>query len=186
MAPVALSSAMAKASATWASGSWWVVRAASSVAQRPVRRAAVVNSGSVERAWQLWADPRQLERWWGPPTHPATVVEHDLTPGAAVRYYMTSPEGEKYHGLWEVVSVDPPRSVELLDRFADDSGAANPDLPTTEMTVSLTERAGGGTVMTLRSTFASVEAMEQLVAMGMEEGLKEALGQIEAVLASAP
>jgi uncharacterized protein YndB with AHSA1/START domain len=20
---------------------------------------------SVERIWQLWADPRQLERWWG-------------------------------------------------------------------------------------------------------------------------
>ena len=24
---------------------------------------------SAERIWQLWADPRQLERWWGrPPT----------------------------------------------------------------------------------------------------------------------
>ena len=33
---------------------------------------------TVERAWQLWADPRQLERWWGPPTYPATVVDHDL------------------------------------------------------------------------------------------------------------
>ena len=20
-----------------------------------------------ERLWELWADPRQLERWWGPP-----------------------------------------------------------------------------------------------------------------------
>ena len=28
---------------------------------------------SPERVWQLWADPRQLERWWGPPTYPATV-----------------------------------------------------------------------------------------------------------------
>ncbi len=36
---------------------------------------------SAERAWQLWADPRQLERWWGPPTYPATVVDHDLRPG---------------------------------------------------------------------------------------------------------
>ena len=25
---------------------------------------------SVERIWQLWADPRQLERWWGPPPLP--------------------------------------------------------------------------------------------------------------------
>jgi len=37
-------------------------------------------------AWRLWADPRRLERWWGPPTHPATVVEHDLRPGGKVSY----------------------------------------------------------------------------------------------------
>ena len=35
----------------------------------------------VERVWQMWADPRQLERWWGPPTYPATFVDHDLSPG---------------------------------------------------------------------------------------------------------
>ena len=39
---------------------------------------------TVERSWQLWADPRQLERWWGPPTYPATVVDHDLNPGGRI------------------------------------------------------------------------------------------------------
>ena len=29
-------------------------------------------SAPIDRVWQLLADPRQLERWWGPPTHPAT------------------------------------------------------------------------------------------------------------------
>jgi len=33
----------------------------------------------VDAVWELWADPRKLERWWGPPTYPATFVEHDLT-----------------------------------------------------------------------------------------------------------
>jgi len=138
---------------------------------------------SVERAWQLWADPRQLERWWGPPTYPATVVEHDLAPGATVRYFMTSPEGDKYHGLWEIVAVDPPHRLELVDAFADDSGAKNESMPSTAMTMTLTEREGGGTTMTMHSQFASLEAMEQLVAMGMDEGIVEALGQIEAILA---
>ena len=31
----------------------------------------------VERIWQVYADPRQLEKVWGPPTYPATVVDHD-------------------------------------------------------------------------------------------------------------
>jgi len=139
---------------------------------------------TVERAWQLWADPRQLERWWGPPSHPATVVEHELTPGATVRYFMTSPEGEKYHGMWSVVAVEPPHRLELVDSFADDTGAKNESLPSTATTVTLAARAGGGTTMTLHSQFSSLEAMEQMISMGMEEGLQEALGQIEGILAA--
>lgn len=53
---------------------------------------------TVERVWQLWADPRKLERWWGPPTHPATVVEHSLVAGGRVTYFMTGPAGERFHG----------------------------------------------------------------------------------------
>ena len=136
----------------------------------------------VERAWQLWADPRQLERWWGPPTYPATVVEHELTPGGTVRYFMTSPEGEKHHGLWDVTAVDAPQRLEILDSFADDSGAKAESMPTTGMTMTLSERDGGGTLMTIHSQFASHESMEQLVEMGMEQGMLEALSQIEAIL----
>ena len=47
---------------------------------------------SPERVWELWADPRQLERWWGPPTYPATFTAHDLAPGSRVEYHMTGPE----------------------------------------------------------------------------------------------
>ena len=47
----------------------------------------------VERAWQLWVDPRQLDRWWGPPGYPATFVDHELTIGSRITYYMTSPRG---------------------------------------------------------------------------------------------
>ena len=38
-------------------------------------------ASDVDRVWQLWADPRRLERWWGPPMFPATFVAHDLSPG---------------------------------------------------------------------------------------------------------
>jgi uncharacterized protein YndB with AHSA1/START domain len=140
----------------------------------------------VERAWQLWADPRQLERWWGPPTYPATVVDHDLVPGGRVSYFMTGPEGDKYHGYWEVRAVDPPKRLELEDGFADDSGTPNTDMPATIMVMTLTPRAGGGTVMATESRYPSLEAMEQLVEMGMEEGITLAMGQIEGILADDP
>ena len=40
----------------------------------------------VARIWRVYADPRQLEKVWGPPTYPATVVDHDLKPGGRMTY----------------------------------------------------------------------------------------------------
>ena len=135
-----------------------------------------------DRVWDLYADPRKLERFWGPPTYPATVVEHDLTPGGVMRYFMTSPEGEQHHGLWRITAVDPGRSFAADDFFADSDGNPLPDMPSTHFTFTFSE-AGGRTTMVTESTYDSIEALEQVLAMGMEEGLKEAMGQIDGVLA---
>ncbi|MER7408289.1 SRPBCC domain-containing protein [Streptomyces sp. NPDC000070] len=137
----------------------------------------------VERVWQLWADPRQLERWWGPPTYPATVEQHDLTPGGEVTYYMTGPEGDRHHGWWRVSSATPPTALEFTDGFADDEGKPRDDMPVNTVRVRLTEH-GGGTRMEMRSLFDSREQMEQVLGMGAVEGLTAAVGQIDALLAS--
>lgn len=139
----------------------------------------------VERAWQLLADPRQLERWWGPPEYPATVVEHDLTPGAGVTYYMTGPKGERHHGWWRVLSVDPPRGLEVEDGFGEAAGDPDPKMPTMTIRFSL-EEVPDGTRMTTLTTFPSLEAMEQMLAMGMEEGIRAAAGQMDDVLVGTP
>lgn len=140
-------------------------------------------AASVERVWQLWADPRKLERWWGPPTHPATVGDHDFVPGGTVTYVMTGPEGEKYGGWWRVIAVDEPHSFEVQDGFADETGAPNLDMPVMTMRVELTER-DGATAAVITSTFASSEAMQPVIDMGVEEGLRASMGQMDAVLAN--
>jgi uncharacterized protein YndB with AHSA1/START domain len=137
----------------------------------------------IERVWQLWADPRKLERWWGPPTYPATFVDHDLAPGKSVTYFMTGPEGDKSHGWWRVLAVDPPQALEVEDGFADDTGKPNPDMPTTTMRVVLSEEKGV-TKVVITSTFPSLEAMEKLVKMGVEDGLRAAMAQMDDILAA--
>jgi uncharacterized protein YndB with AHSA1/START domain len=136
-----------------------------------------------ERVWQLWADPRQLERWWGPPTYPATFTKHDLTPGSRVEYYMTGPEGDQAHGWWDIVETDEPRRIAFRDGFANADGSPNTDLPVSDVQVTIEEVGDSKTRMTFRSKFASTQAMEQVLAMGMEQGLTEAVGQIDAILA---
>jgi uncharacterized protein YndB with AHSA1/START domain len=138
---------------------------------------------SIERVWQLWADPRQLERWWGPPTHPATVDQHDLTPGGRVTFFMTGPQGELSRGWWEVTSVDPPRSLTFTDGFADQEGNPSADMPITKVDVQLAERDGGGTRMTVLSVFESREHMDWLESLGAIEAFQQAVDQMDAVLA---
>lgn len=138
----------------------------------------------VERVWQLWSDPRQLERWWGPPTYPATFTEHDLTPGGVAAYYMTGPEGERHYGWWKVTSVDAPKRLEFEDGFADESGTPTTDIPSTTSSITLDEREGGGTRVDITTRFPSIEAMEKYLSMGVEEGTREALSQIDDILAA--
>jgi uncharacterized protein YndB with AHSA1/START domain len=137
----------------------------------------------VERVWRLWDDPRQLEQWWGPPTYPATVVDHDLTADGGVSYYMTGPEGDQHRGWWRVVAVDAPNSLEFEDGFADSTGTPDTSMPTTIIRVSLDARAAGGTTMVIESKYPALEAMQKMLEMGMEEGLKSAMGQMDGLLA---
>jgi uncharacterized protein YndB with AHSA1/START domain len=138
---------------------------------------------SPDRVWQLWADPRQLERWWGPPTYPATFTKHDLAPGSRVEYHMTGPEGDQPHAYWDIVEVDAPHRLVVRDGFANVDGTPNDVLPGNEFSVTIESINDVRTRMSIQSTFPSIEAMEQLLAMGMQEGLTQAVGQVDAILA---
>jgi uncharacterized protein YndB with AHSA1/START domain len=136
-----------------------------------------------DRVWQLWADPRQLERWWGPPTYPATVTAHELVPGGRVEYHMTGPAGDQPRAFWVIVEVEPPNRLVYRDNFANDDGTPNEAFPASEARVTIQSIGAGRTRMSIENVFPSTAAMEQVLAMGMEEGLTEAVGQIDAILA---
>jgi uncharacterized protein YndB with AHSA1/START domain len=96
---------------------------------------------------------------------------------------MTGPEGDQPHAYWEVQQVEPPHSLVVLDGFADEEGTPISEMPVNEFRVTIEAIGSGRTRMSIESTFPSIEAMEQLIAMGMEQGLSEAVGQIDAILA---
>ena len=136
----------------------------------------------IDEVWQLWADPRKLERWWGPPTYPATFEKHDLSAGGEVTYYMTGPEGDQPRGWWRVTSVEPPTSLQFTDGFANDDGTPNEEMPVINVEVQLSKR-DNGTRMEIRSTYESREHMEQLVRMGAFDLFRDSVAQMDAVLA---
>jgi uncharacterized protein YndB with AHSA1/START domain len=139
-------------------------------------------AADLQRLWQVYVDPRQLERFWGPPEYPSTFTRHDAAPGGRSTYRMTGPDGESHGGYWEWISVDPLKSFEVRDGFASLDGERNDQMPSMRMHFVF-EETGNGSRVTTTTYFASLEELEQLVEMGMEEGLRAAMGQMDTVLA---
>ena len=84
--------------------------------------------------------------------------------------------------MWRVTSVDPPTSLQFTDAFADSDGAPLEDAPVSEILVRLLEREGG-TRMEIRMTFETRGDMERIVDLGTVEGLKQAVSQMDGLLA---
>lgn len=136
----------------------------------------------VERLWDAFADPRKLERFWGPPGYPATFDDFELRTGNTARYWMTSPQGEKYFAVWEFTDVVPGRSISLIDHFADADSQIDPAMPVTSMTSSFDETATGSRLTSV-SRFDTADDLQKILAMGVVEGLTRATAQLDIVLA---
>lgn len=135
----------------------------------------------VERLWSVFTDPRQLERFWGPPGWPSTFTAFDMAVGSHAHYRMTGPHGERAHGTWEFLTIDAPTGFSVLDSFADEEGAVLTDMPSMRMVVEFAPTAGGSRLVTT-SYFESPEALEKVVEMGVIEGSTLAMNQLDTVL----
>jgi uncharacterized protein YndB with AHSA1/START domain len=138
-----------------------------------------------DRVWEVWEDPRKLERWWGPPTYPATFTRHEFIVGGESRYFMTGPAGETPRGWWRIDAIDKLRRLEFANGLAGEDGEPMPGVDPMAGEVTF-ETADGGTRMTTLTRFTDVEQMQTMLAMRMEEGMTQAIGQIDTVLSAVP
>jgi uncharacterized protein YndB with AHSA1/START domain len=133
------------------------------------------------QVWELWEDPRLLERWWGPPTWPATFARHDFVVDGESRYFMTGPDGEKSHGWWRIYAMDEPHRLDFANGLAGDDGEPVPGVEPMSGYVTF-EPHDGGTRMTAVTHFVDTKQMEVMLGMGMQEGMAQAIGQMDGLL----
>jgi uncharacterized protein YndB with AHSA1/START domain len=140
---------------------------------------------SPDRVWEVWEDARKLERWWGPPTFSATFTRHEFSVGGQSRYFMTGPTGETPRGWWRIDAIDKPDRLEFANGLAGPDGEPMPGVEPMSGRVTF-EPADGGTRMTVITHFTDIEQMQTMLGMGMQEGMTQAVGQIDAVLSPVP
>jgi uncharacterized protein YndB with AHSA1/START domain len=138
---------------------------------------------SPERVWQLWADPRQLERWWGPPGYSATVTRHELKRGSHVVYQMTGPRATGTTAIGR--SWRPRRSIDSSSATGSRTrtGSRNTDMPPATTRVTIEEVGVGRTRMSIESSYPSVEAIEWVLGTGTDVARMQAVGQVDTILA---
>jgi uncharacterized protein YndB with AHSA1/START domain len=137
------------------------------------------------RVWRVWEDARALERWWGPPGFPATFTRHDFVVGGQSRYYMSGPAGESPRGWWRIEAIDEPHRIDFANGLAGEDGEPVPGVEPMAAYVTF-EATGTGTRMTAVTRFVDAEQMQTLLDMGMQEGMAQAIGQIDGQLSAAP
>jgi uncharacterized protein YndB with AHSA1/START domain len=122
--------------------------------------------------------PELVRRWWAPRSRGEMVVcEIDFRVGGAWRYLMRSSGGFEAGFSGKYLEIEAPHRMvqtEVFDPFPD-SGSV--------VTVLLTER-GGTTTLTTRSLYPSQFVRDQVIASGMEHGMRESLRQLTDVVAS--
>lgn len=139
-----------------------------------------------ELVFRTWTEREHLMNWWGPRTWPLDYCTVDLRVGGAWHYRMRGPNGEEAWGKGIYKEIARPERLAYDDYFSDADGSENP--PAMFLAVDFEDR-GGKTLLRSKATFASREHREQVLAMGMVEGLSESLDRldehIEAAVASA-
>jgi uncharacterized protein YndB with AHSA1/START domain len=95
---------------------------------------------------------------------------------------MTGPAGDLPHGYWDVLAVEPPHHLLLRGGCANADGTSTADLPISTLRVDIEEVAPGRTRLSIETVFPDTAALEHALAMGTDEGLSQAVGQIDALL----
>jgi uncharacterized protein YndB with AHSA1/START domain len=133
------------------------------------------------RVWRAYTEAGLLDQWWAPRPWKTETVTMDFRVGGHWHYAMNGPDGEQHFGRMDFLEIEPEGLYVAVDVFADASGAANPDLPTQTFTTSFIDE-GATTQVIVVVDYESVEDLQRVIEMGIEQGVTMAQDQLEELL----
>lgn len=105
----------------------------------------------------------------------------DFQVGGYWLYAMSGPAGERHHGRMDYLEIEPEDHYYASDVFCDEQGKANESLPRQTFDTRFSG-TGDETTVIVVVQYASLEDMETVIAMGMQEGIAMAQNQLAALL----
>ncbi|HEU0129675.1 MAG TPA: SRPBCC domain-containing protein [Mycobacteriales bacterium] len=132
-----------------------------------------------ELLFEVWTSPEHLPHWLlGPEGWTMTACEIDLRPGGRARVAWRHDNGDTMEVTQDYREVEPPARLVSTESWGGDWAAM-------EVTVTF-EAVGGRTALTQTIRFASAEARERALGVGMTQGLTINHDRLELLLAGLP
>lgn len=131
--------------------------------------------------WDCYTKSELLDQWFAPGPLTAKTKSMDFRAGGHWHYVMTEPNGTEYWGWTDYLEVQPIDSYRSEDSFCDAEGKINEDLPVARMNTTFHEKQDH-TLVEVIVTYASLEALETVIQMGLQQGLSMTLDKLDQLL----
>ena len=138
-------------------------------------------AGNRQLVWDCYTKSELLNQWFAPEPFTTKTRSMEFRPGGHWIYAMIDPTGPEYWGRTDYLTIDPIDNYTALDAFCDDKGEINPDLPRAKWNVTFTSK-GENTLVETIVTYNSLQDLETVINMGMEEGMKSTLEKLDKLL----
>ncbi|MEM9856933.1 MAG: SRPBCC domain-containing protein [Bacteroidota bacterium] len=135
----------------------------------------------LDLVWRTWTEAELLDQWWAPEPWKSETSHMDFKEGGHRLYAMVGPEGEKHIARTNYFSIDIHKQFSGEDAFCDQEGNVNPEMPVSTFNNQFDE-TGESTFVTVVSEYVSEEHLQQVIEMGMKEGLTMAFENLDSVL----
>ncbi|WP_020531174.1 SRPBCC family protein [Flexithrix dorotheae] len=135
----------------------------------------------VNLVWRAWTEADLLDQWWAPKPWKSQTKSMNFKTGGQRLYAMVGPEGEEHWGLTTYNQIQTGHSFTGEDAFCDKEGIVNNSLPVAQFDNQFLDEAANTTVI-VTTKYASEEHLQQVIQMGMKEGLSMAYDNLDGVL----
>ena len=131
--------------------------------------------------WDCYTKSELLDRWFAPKPLTTKTKSMDFSEGGHWHYAMVEPNGQEYWGRMDYQTIRPIDGYTSLDGFSDETGAVNPNLPRSTWNITFSDAATHTLVETVVS-YASSQALQQVIDMGLQAGLTSTLERLDELL----
>ena len=131
--------------------------------------------------FEVWTQPKHLEKWWGPHGFTTPLVVSDARAGGTIRIHMQGPDGTIYPMAGTYNEVIAPERVVYTSAVLGEDGQALFEIRNT----AKFEDENGKTKLTIHAVVVKATSAAEQYLEGMEEGWSQSLERLAAYLPKA-